>query len=100
MLVMAIAWNVEDGMDGLVVEMLDKGPGEVPRPPGIPPDEFGELQEIIGAVVRMYHPVEQSVPWRLNPYPSSKHTLMDHINNRDYEAARDLLLACGCPPLA
>ena len=97
---MALARNVEDNMDELVSKMLEQGPSEVPCPPGMPLSEFRELQEVIGEVIEMYHPIERSVPWQPNPYPSSKFTLMDHIKNRDYEAARNLLLVCGYPSLA
>lgn len=97
---MALAWNVEDDMDELVSEMLEKGPDAVPCPSGMPPSEYRELQEIIGDVIEMYQPIERSVPWQPNPYPSSEFTLMDHIRNRDYEAARNLLLVCGYPSLA
>ena len=97
---MALARNVEYEMDELVSKMLDKGPSAVPCPSGMPLSEYRELQAIIDDVIEMYHPIEWSVPWQANPYPSSKFTLMDHIENRDYEAARNLLLVCGYPSLA
>ncbi len=97
---MTVAWNVEDEMDELVSKMLEKGPGAVPCPSGMQPSEYRQLQAIIGDVIEMYHPIERSVPWHSNPYPSSKFTLMDHIRNRDYEAARNLLSVCGYPSLA
>lgn len=97
---MTLERQVAVDVDQLVADMLEIGPGEVPCPRGMPSSDYKEIQAIIGDVVAMYHPIERSVPWQPNPLPSSGVTLMDHIKNRDYDAARELLVLCGDPVLA
>ena len=87
-------------VDGLVSDMLTRGPAHVPPPPGMSPSDFEELRSVLAVVIKMYHPHERYVPWQGAPPSSDGVPLIVHLRNRDYEAARSYLLLRGNPPLA
>ncbi len=98
--IVTLARESDLDMDGLVSDMLARGPSHVPPPPGVSPSDFEELRSVLEVVIKMYHPHERHVPWQGAPPSSDGVPLIVHLRNRDYEAARSYLLLSGNPPLA
>lgn len=86
---MSLAHGVDVDLDRLVSDMIEEGPDRVAHPPGLPRTDFENIRSIICKVIDLYHPHKRLVPWQPGPRSMNWASLMELLEKRDYQAARD-----------